>query len=65
MWERPASSLETCHRVAKRSEPGLILLAEQVETREIAAVCSCVLTERDGWIGGLAVLPAHRRKGLG
>jgi mycothiol synthase len=65
MWERPASTFETWTQVSRRSEPGLILLAERTDSGEIAAVCSCTLTDDEGWVGGLAVVPAHRRSGLG
>jgi GNAT superfamily N-acetyltransferase len=65
MWERPASSLENWRNVAQRSVEGLILLAETTNSGDIAAVCTCNLTGDEGWIRELAVVPAHRRKGLG
>jgi mycothiol synthase len=50
-------------------DPGLWLLAEDVDAQTIAAICLCEATHNDdetyGWVSTLAVRRAYRQRGLG
>jgi GNAT superfamily N-acetyltransferase len=65
MWGRPRGTFEAWLAYTERADPAFLFVAEDAATGEVAAVNACSLTEGRGYVGGLRVRPAWRRRGLG